>query len=141
MTRTPRPETPEDARLVPVLNLANIVVPVTIMLLGLASSAAYELANPAPVVEQMPAAHIDVRIEITEQGFVVHGARGVFASESHPLPDQEALFTALQQIKAAYPMEREVTIIPRPRTPYMTIMRTMDTSRVHFTYVKITSGE
>ncbi len=123
------------------LNLANIVVPATVMLLGLGGSAIVEYVNPPQVVEQMPAAHIDVRIEITEQGYIIHGARGIFESQGRLVTDQGSLNAALIEVKTAYPMEREVTIIPRPRTPYVNIMRTMDTTRSHFTYVKITSDE
>lgn len=121
-----------ELRLMPALNLASLLVPVAITLLGLAFA-----APSAPAPAPSAAAHA-LEVRITPNGFEIHGADDVLAAHSLGTSvacpagpceapedwDTDSLSSALHLIKRAWPEERAITVVPSAETPWALIERT-----------------
>lgn len=135
MTESKKDPTAAEWRLVPMVNLASLAVPVSVMMAWLALSAS---PPAAPVPDVDPADPLDLAVLITPDGFQIQGDDGLLADagldgalpcavlpcaspDAYPL---DALHERLRVIKDARPAQQDLTLVPHPNTRYRLIMQT-----------------
>lgn len=136
----PRDKEQRGLSLLPMMNLATLLIPVLFM--GGQVIAMRWLHTEGPVGIENPGdadVHpVDLRVELTSTGLRILGAEDVLAGPNGQpvLPclgpcstgayDYAALNRLLGHVKAAYPWVDEVEVLAEPSTPYPVVVKVLD---------------
>jgi biopolymer transport protein ExbD len=168
----------EPPNLVPIMNLVTILIPFLLLTVQFVHLAVIDSSLPAIGAPKAQSESIDdkpplmLTIAVTDRGFIVGGNATILQSEEEgqitdvaqatereptiPVNAEgeyayEKLTLLLVKVKAEYPDEQNVILIPESEIKYETIIHTMDASRDHlpegaekdelvFPYVVIAGG-
>lgn len=134
-----------DLDLLPMMNVFLVVIPVLIVSAVLLEVAVIEMNAPATAeakVEEQDKP-IELSVRITDQAFVVEIAGHVYRTVSRNAgsdqstlagaaggdPAWNELSSALAEVVATHPSQKDVRIVPSPTTRYEVIIAVMDVAR------------
>lgn len=121
-------------RLVPMVNLASLVVPTVLMA---AWVTLHTLQATAPdILSAAKESQLDLAVHITPHGFEIAGDDGVLSAAGRSITvgcahgvcesaedyDLDELQRRLVIIKQAHPAQADITLVPHPETPYRQIV-------------------
>ncbi|MDH4052029.1 MAG: biopolymer transporter ExbD [Rubrivivax sp.] len=128
-------KSPAELEVTAFINLIVVLVPFLLSTAVFSKLSVLEMALPAaaaPGLEQLKAEDLQLevvlRADATEVGDRIGGLiQRIPVVDSHP--DVKALSTLLQNIKARFPQETELSLLAEADTPYDQIVQVMDAVR------------
>jgi biopolymer transport protein ExbD len=147
----------EPPNLVPIMNLVTILIPFLLLTVQFVHLAVIDSALPAIGAPKANSEQIDdkpplmLTVAVTDRGFIVGGNAAILQSEEGQVTDvaqavereptiavdaegnhqYEKLTDLLVKVKAEYPDEQNVILIPETEVRYEVIVHTMDATRDH----------